>query len=179
MVIWIVGMPNAGKTTIATSLFVMLATTGHKVELLDGNAVRRFLGGDFTKEGRYAQIKRIRYICKILRKHGIIPIVAAITPYEEWRAENRRELEGYFEIYMQASLTECIKRDDKDLYQRALDGELENMTGVNDPFEEPYNPDLICYTELEKVEDSIDKVYKEVRDALRKTSGKTGLRCYS
>lgn len=160
--VWILGMPNAGKTTIANNLYDKLNTNGHRAEILDGNVVRDNLGGDFTKEGRYQQVKRIRFICKILNNHGVIPIVAAITPYDEWRAENRREIQDYFEVYVHASLEECIRRDEKDLYQRALDGELENMTGVNDPFEEPYNSDIICYTEEETIEESVEKVYREI-----------------
>ena len=174
--VWLFGMPNAGKTTIANGLYDKLNTNGHRVEILDGNVVRDNLGVNFTKEGRQQQVKRIRYICKILNKHGVIPIVAAITPYEEWRAENRREIQGYFEVYVQASLDECIRRDTKDLYQRALDGELENMTGVNDPFDEPYNSDIICYTGEETIRESIDKVYKGVVNAIHKTRGKTETR---
>ncbi len=158
--IWLYGLSSAGKTTIATGLCKKLNSNGHKAELLDGDVIRKNLGGDFTKEGRCQQINRIRFICKILNKHGIIAIVAAITPYAEWREENRSEIEKYIEVFVDAPIEKCISRDRKNLYKRALSGEIKNMTGIDDPFERDDNSNLICYTDKEAIEESIDKVYK-------------------
>jgi adenylylsulfate kinase len=178
--VWLVGLSSAGKTTIATGLHEKLNGNGHSAELLDGDIIRNNLGGDFTKEGRNQQINRIRYICKILNKHGIVAIVAAITPYEKWRFENRSEIENYLEVFVNAPIEECIRRDAKGLYKRAFAGEIKNMTGVDDPFEKAYNSDIICYTDKESVEESITKVYDKVVEvidhAICKTRGETGIR---
>ena len=165
--IWLLGLPSAGKTTISRELCAKLASMGYKVELLDGDEVRRNLGGGYLYEDRYAQIKRLRYFCKILNKHGIVPIVAAITPYELWRVENRKEIEHYLEVYVDAPLELCKKRDVKGLYKRALDGEIKNMTGVDDPFEEAYNSDVICYTENEDVRQSVNKIYNKFVEVMK------------
>lgn len=176
--IWLLGLSSAGKTTISRDLTAKLASMGYNVEILDGDEVRKNLGGGFSYDARHEQIKRIRYFCRILNKHGIVTIVAAITPYESWRVENRKKIPHYLEVYVNAPIELCQKRDVKGLYKRAADGDLKNMTGIDDPFEEAYNSDIICYTEDEDVEESVDKIYckfvEVMKDAIRERRGKTG-----
>jgi len=132
--IWICGLPSSGKSTIAT----MLYNTMDNVELLDGDVIRKNLSTlGFTKNDRLDNIKRIRWLCCLLNKNGIDVIVAVITPYEEMRAENRRQIKNYIEIWAKSSIEECIKRDVKGLYKKAQAGTMdkEQIKKAIDSFE--------------------------------------------
>jgi len=159
--IWICGLPSSGKSTIAT----MLYNTMDNVELLDGDVIRKNLSTlGFTKNDRLDNIKRIRWLCCLLNKNGIDVIVAVITPYEEMRAENRRQIKNYIEIWSKLSIEECIKRDVKGLYKKAQAGLINNMTGINDPFEDLLNPDIICNTDIETQEESLLKIKQYIKE---------------
>lgn len=165
-VVWLTGLPASGKTTIAKELTIKLQEMGLKVELLDGDELRQWLSSDlgFKKEDRELHNKRVVYIAKLLMKHGIISIVSLISPYRESREFARNELKNFVEVYVKASLETCIKRDPKGLYKKALNNEINCLTGLQDVYEEPLNPEVIADTELEDVEwickKIIDKLYE-------------------
>jgi adenylylsulfate kinase len=166
-VIWLTGIPGAGKTTIARALAPMLEELGFKVELLDGDEVRRQLSPDlgFTKEDRETHARRVVYLSKLLSRNGIISMVSLISPYREFREFARKEIGSAFvEIYVRASVDACIKRDPKGLYKKALKGEIKDLTGLQDTYEEPLHPELIVETEKETVEQSARKVLKMLKD---------------
>lgn len=155
--IWILGLSSAGKTTLAKSLYNK--TFNSKLELLDGDEIRNNLATvGFSKEDRFENIRRIRWLCNLLNRNCIDVIVSAITPYEEMRKINRKEINNYIEIWAQAPLNTCIKRDVKGLYRKALDGKIKNMTGLHDPFEKPENPDLVVPTYSLTIEESVDLI---------------------
>jgi adenylylsulfate kinase len=159
-ILWFTGLSGAGKTTISAGVEQKLKTQGYKVELLDGDIVRTNLskGLGFSKEDRDINIRRIGFVAHLLSRNGVIAITAAISPYKTIRDEIREMEPHFIEVYVKASLEMCEKRDIKGLYAKARSGELKGFTGIDDPYEEPTNPEIICYTDTETIDESIAKV---------------------
>jgi adenylylsulfate kinase len=160
LTVWFTGLSGAGKTTIALGVTEKLKAQNYKVELLDGDVVRTHLskGLSFTKEDRDTNIRRIAFVADLLSRNGVIAIAAAISPYRELRDEIRTTTTNFVEVYVNATLEVCEARDVKGLYARARTGEIPNFTGISDPYEAPIAPEIICYTDVETVEQSIEKV---------------------
>ncbi|HHW08411.1 MAG TPA: sulfate adenylyltransferase [Firmicutes bacterium] len=158
--VWFTGLSGAGKTTIAKLVEEKLKELGVPVERLDGDTVRQSLTRDlgFSKEDRYTNLERVSFVAKLLTRNGVIVLASFIAPYREAREMCRRTIGSFLEVYVKAELATLISRDTKGLYMKALAGELTNFTGINDPYEEPENPDLICDTDAEKPEESAAKV---------------------
>ena len=158
--LWLTGLSGAGKSTIATAVGHELRRRGVRVEVLDGDEVRQNLskGLGFTREDRDTNIRRIGYVARLLSRNGVAVITAAISPYRAVRDEVRREIGAFVEVYVKASLDECVRRDTKGLYRRALAGEIPQFTGVSDPYEEPLRPELVIDTEREGVGESSARV---------------------
>ena len=166
-VIWLTGIPGSGKTTIAKALEPKFREMGLKLELLDGDVVRRELSPElgFTKQDRETHAKRVVYLCKILSRNGVSSIVSLISPYREFRSYARKEIGNAFvEVYVKASVDECIKRDPKGLYKKALAGEIKDLTGLQDTYEEPLNPEVLVSTEQETVEESANKIVSRLKE---------------
>jgi adenylylsulfate kinase len=147
--IWITGLSQSGKTTLAHALADMLCAKGKTVEIVDGRYVRDEIG-DFLGYSKEERMKVSRILCaiaKLLAKNGILVIVTSITPYQESRDFNRAELEPYFEIYLECSVDTCIARDKAQMYKKALRGDIKHFIGVDDPFEMPKTYDLKINTE--------------------------------
>ena len=143
--LWLTGLPSAGKTTIAKELIPRLRARGRAVELLDGDEVRMGLSADlgFDRKSRETHAHRVTFVAKLLARCGAIPIVALISPYRTSRAKARSEIGKFVEVYVNTPIEVCQKRDVKGLYRRALAGEIHEMTGVDDPYEPPEQPDLV------------------------------------
>src|SRR4030066_14649 len=143
--VWITGLPSSGKSTLARMLEKVLNDMDFHVEVLDGDEVRLRLskGLGFSKEDRDENIRRISYVAKIVTRCGAVAITCAISPYREIRDEARREIGRFVEVYVKCTLEECISRDVKGMYKKALSGEIKNFTGISDPYEEPLNPEII------------------------------------
>lgn len=158
--IWLTGLSGSGKTTIGENLVSVLKQHGHNVELLDGDVVRTNLseGLGFSKEDRDTNILRIGFVCNLLTRNGVFTIAAAISPYRDIRQQVRNEIGDFIEVYVKCPLEELIKRDVKGLYEKALKGEIQNFTGVSDPYEEPLNPEVTVNTDQETIEESLNKV---------------------
>src|SRR2546422_10527748 len=158
--LWFTGLSGAGKSTLATAVSAELRGRGIPVEVLDGDEVRQNLskGLRFSREDRDTNIRRIGYVAKLLARNGVAVITAAISPYRAIRDEVREEIGAFVEVYVKASLDECIRRDTKGLYARALAGEIPQFTGVSDPYEEPLAAELVIDTEREEVADSASRV---------------------
>ena len=163
--VWFTGLSGSGKTTLSKMLESELRRRGiQKVELLDGDVVRTHLstGLGFSKEDRDTNIKRIGFVCKLLSRNGAVAIAAAISPYREIRDFNRKEIGHFVEVYCKCSLEECIRRDVKGFYQKALAGEIKNYTGVDDPYEEPLDPEVVLETDRETPEESIQRIVQKL-----------------
>ncbi len=160
LILWLTGLSGSGKTTIAKGLERELRERSCLVEVLDGDAVRKNLskGLGFSREDRETNICRLGFVANLLCRNGVVAIVAAISPYQSARDEIRRTTENFIEVYVNAPLEVCEARDVKGLYAMARSGEIRAFTGIDDPYEEPVNPDIVCYTSEETVKDSIAKV---------------------
>ena len=166
-VIWLTGLPGSGKTTIAKALYPRLKELGFKVELLDGDTVRKELSPElgFTKQDREIHARRVVYLSKILSRNGIISIVSLISPYRDFRKYARSETNmnnNFIEVYVKCSLETCIARDPKGLYKKALSGEIKDLTGLQDPYEEPENPEIIVDTEKQTLEECVNVILNRV-----------------
>ncbi|OGW77908.1 MAG: adenylyl-sulfate kinase [Omnitrophica bacterium GWA2_52_8] len=158
--LWFTGLPSSGKSSIARLCERRFKKWGLPAELLDGDVVRTHLSKDlgFSREDRDANIKRIGFICHLLTKHGVIALASFVSPYREARDANRCLIGNFVEVYVSAPVEECEKRDVKGLYKKARAGEIKGFTGVDDPYEAPLKPDVICRTESETPEESAEKV---------------------
>jgi adenylylsulfate kinase len=157
---WLTGLSGSGKSTIATALLAKLNTLNLQCEILDGDIVRQHISSDlgFSAKDRETNVLRVGYICSLLNKHGVNTIVALISPYNETRNQVRKSLENFIEIYVDCSLAECIKRDPKGLYKKALSGEILEFTGISSAYEPPNNPEVILKTSDESIEQSVQKI---------------------
>ena len=157
--LWFTGLSGAGKTTIAQIVGPELERRGCLVEYLDGDAVRQHLskGLGFSKADRDTNIERVGWVASRLTRHGATVLVSAISPYEETRQKAREMVEefGQFvEVHVDASVATCAERDVKGLYAKAFAGEIQEFTGVSDPYEVPSDPELRIDTEAHTPEES-------------------------
>lgn len=159
--LWFTGLPGAGKSTIAKAVRDELVERGRRVEILDGDEARTHLskGLGFSKADRDTNIRRIGFVARLLSRNGVVAIVAAISPYRETRDEVRRAHEATFvEVFVACPLEELVRRDKTGLYARARRGEIQNFTGVSDPYESPLSPEVSIRTDLETIAGSRVKV---------------------
>jgi adenylyl-sulfate kinase len=164
--IWLTGLSGAGKTALAMRLEQELHRRGLKVERLDGDIVRQSLTRDlgFSKEDRDKNIERVTFVAKLLTRNGVAVICSFISPYRAVRARVRKEVGNFIEIYCYAPLEVLIERDVKGLYKKALAGEIENFTGISDPYEPPENPAVTIDSSTETIEESLARVLRKLED---------------
>ncbi|OYD09570.1 adenylyl-sulfate kinase [Paludifilum halophilum] len=162
--LWLTGLSGAGKTTIACILEQKLKERGLRVERLDGDVVRTHLTKDlgFSKEDRCEHIERVTYVAELLTRHGVIVLASFISPYRSMRAYSRKRISSFVEVYVHCPLEECIRRDVKGLYEKAMKGGIPCFTGINDPYEAPENPDLTVNTQEETPEESAERVLRHL-----------------
>ena len=144
-VLWFTGLPKSGKTEIAEIVKILLQQHNISVELIDSGKIRSTpLGATlgFSKEDRETNVRRHAVAANLLLKNGVLPIVSAISPYREVRDSIRKELPNYIEIYVNTPKQFCINRDLSGTWQKALRGEINNFTGVDDPYQEPIHPEI-------------------------------------
>ncbi|SCK42931.1 adenylyl-sulfate kinase [Streptomyces sp. WMMB 322] len=158
--VWLTGLPSAGKTTIATALAEQLAANGRRVEVLDGDEIRTFLsaGLGFSREDRDLNVQRIGFVAELLASHGVTVLVPVIAPYADSREAVRKRHQaagtGYLEVHVATPVEVCSQRDVKGLYARQASGEISGLTGVDDPYEAPEEPDLRIEAHRQGVEES-------------------------
>jgi adenylyl-sulfate kinase len=166
--LWFTGLSGSGKTAMAKPIEQELRSRGLKVERLDGDIVRQSLTRDlgFSKEDRDKNIERVTFVAKLLTRNGVAVLCSFISPYRERRAKSRQEIGEFIEVYVECSVEECARRDVKGMYAKAFAGEIKEFTGVSDPYEPPENPEIVCNTAEETLEESVAKViaYLEKHD---------------
>src|SRR5213080_1448552 len=162
--IWFTGLSGSGKSTLSEVIEQHMKALGRNVEVLDGDIVRTHLskGLGFSREDRDTNIKRIGFVCNLLTRNGIINIAAAIAPYREARDWARKEIGNFVEVYVKCPLEVCRQRDVKGLYKLVDEGKIKNFTGVDDPYEEPENPELVIETDKESVGESVSRIFAKL-----------------
>ncbi len=163
--VWFTGLPCSGKTTIAKELMRRLEGQGKDVELLDGDTVRDYIRNkDFSKEGRNKHLRYIALMAKLLSERGVIVLCSFVSPYRENRDFARSICNNFIEVYVKTPVEVCMQRDVKGMYKKALNGEIKGFTGVDDPYEEPENPEIIVETDKESIEESVQKVFDKLKE---------------
>ncbi|MDT0450064.1 adenylyl-sulfate kinase [Streptomyces sp. DSM 40473] len=163
--VWLTGLPSAGKTTIARALADRLRTEGRPVEVLDGDEIREFLsaGLGFSREDRHTNVQRIGFVARLLAAHGVTVLVPVIAPYADSREAVRKRHQasgtGYVEVHVATPVDVCSARDVKGLYAKRAAGEISGLTGVDDPYEAPAEPDLRIPVHEQSVGESAAALY--------------------
>lgn len=165
-VLWFTGLPCSGKTSVADEVAKILKAKDMKVERLDGDVVRKSLTRDlgFSKEDRDKNIERVTFVSMILSRNGVAVLPAFVSPYIGARDNARNECTNFIEVYVKCSVEECEKRDVKGMYKKAREGIIKDFTGVDDPYEEPPNPELVIETDKETIEESTQKVIEKLKE---------------
>ncbi len=164
--VWFTGMSGAGKTALALRLEAELRDRGLRVERLDGDIVREGLTRDlgFSKEDRDKNIERVTFVAKLLTRNGVTVLCSFISPYREVRAKAREEIGDFVEVYCYASLDTLVERDVKGLYKKAMAGEIQNFTGISDPYEVPENPEVVIDSGAETIDESLARVLDKLEE---------------
>lgn len=164
--LWFTGLPCSGKSAVADRVAEILRGMRLRVERLDGDIVRQSLTRDlgYSREDRNENIRRVTFVAKLLSRNGVAVLTSFISPYRDIRAEARKEIGNFLEVYARCSLEECIRRDVKGMYKKAMEGKIKEFTGVSDPYEEPLNPEILLETDKETLEESAQKVLQRLRE---------------
>lgn len=170
--VWLTGLPAAGKSTIAAAVEERLIDAGRPAYRLDGDNLRHGICGDlgFSREDRDENVWRVGQLARLFADSGTIAIVSLVSPYaacrERVRELHRRDGLAFVEVFVDTPSTECERRDPKGLYAKAQAGELGGLTGVDDPYEPPAEPDLVLTPELD-VQEAAETVLQALQDSLR------------
>ncbi|MEO5833691.1 MAG: adenylyl-sulfate kinase [Nakamurella sp.] len=161
LTLWLTGLPSAGKTTLANALADELRGAGRDVEVLDGDEIRTHLsaGLGFSREDRDTHVRRIGYVAELLARHGVTVLVPVIAPYadtrDEVRARHAAHGTAHLQVHLSTPVAVCADRDVKGLYAQAARGEISHLTGIDDPYEVPADPDLRIDTSTRDVPASV------------------------
>ncbi|MFK7899829.1 MAG: adenylyl-sulfate kinase [Cyclobacteriaceae bacterium] len=161
IVLWMVGLSGSGKSTLARALENELHEKGFLTKLLDGDNLRTGVTNNlgFSAEDRKENIRRAAEVSKLFAEAGVVTICSLISPTEDIR-EQAKEIIGdsFYEVFISCPFEVCAERDVKGLYQKAMNGEIKNFTGLDAPFDEPKNPFVKVETDKEELEISKDKL---------------------
>ncbi len=164
-VIWITGMQGAGKSTLAHHLHKRLTAAGRPVELFDADDPEQILvkGLGLGKEDRDTAVRRVGHVARLLARHGAVVVVAALSPYREPREQLRREVRRFVEVFADCKMETLLQRSD--VYRRAMAQEIQNVAGVDDPYEPPTHPDVLLHTDAERADASVLRILQALVDA--------------
>ena len=168
-VVWLTGLSGSGKSTIAKALEEELFRNGRNAYILDGDNVRHSLNADlgFSDEDRDENIRRVGAVAALFADAGIITIVSFISPFEIGRQKARQMVgdERFFEVFLNVPLKICEQRDPKGLYKKVRDGQISKFTGIDSPYEQPSNPDLIIDTAEKDVSYAVSEIINMLKNA--------------
>lgn len=171
--VWLTGLSGSGKSTIAQAVCSELLAQDMRAQVLDADSLRMHINRDlgFSREDRDENVRRIGFIANLLTQHGVVVLVAAISPYRQTRNEVKQMIGSFIEVHVDAPLELCKVRDPKGLYKRVHQGEIRGFTGIDDPYEEPLLPDIRCDTSAETVQESTSKVLRVVLEFREQSVG--------
>jgi len=168
-VLWFTGLSGSGKSTVSVALEKEIHARGIRTYLLDGDNVRHGLNKNlgFSPEDRTENIRRIGEVGKLMSDAGVLTLSAFISPYQEDRDQVRALLEEdeFIEIYVKCSVDTCEDRDPKGLYKKARAGEIKGFTGIDAPYEEPVNPEIVIETDKQTLEESVQTITDYLKKA--------------
>ena len=164
--LWFTGLSGSGKTALAKVLEPALRERGLKVERLDGDIVRQSLTRDlgFSKEDRNKNIERVTFVAKLLTRNDVAVLCSFISPYIARRDKSRKEIGSFVECYVECPLETLVERDVKGLYKKALAGEIQNFTGVSDPYEAPPNPEITVNSSTQTIDESLAIILQKLEE---------------
>jgi adenylylsulfate kinase len=163
--LWFTGLSGSGKSTLANQVELYLFEQGFHTYILDGDNVRKGLNKDldFTNEGRIENLRRIGEVAKLMLDAGLIVLAAFVSPFQKERQMLKQLMpDSFIEIFVDASLETCEKRDVKGLYKKAKEGEISNFTGISSPFEKPLAPDIHIPTDNLSIEESVQIILNTI-----------------
>lgn len=161
--IWLTGLPSSGKTTLAYALEKKFIEAGQRVEVLDGDVIREGLTSDLglSPEDRRTNVKRIGFVAELLSRNGVVAICPVIAPYRDARDDVRAKHEGRFiEVHIATPVELCAERDVKGLYAKQREGKITGLTGVDDPYEEPLNPEIRIDTSGRPLDETVEELWQ-------------------
>lgn len=166
IVIWITGVPASGKSTIADEVEKRLRERGLPVENLDADQVRANLSPNlgYTEEARDENTKRLAWMAQMLSKYGVNVLVAAVSPLCRYRDRAREWCPHFVEVQLRCSLETCQQRDPQGLYARAARGEVKDIAGLHQPYEEALNPEVLLHTERCTPQEAADEVITKAEE---------------
>lgn len=168
--LWFTGLSGSGKSTIANLVEQKLFEQDIKTYSLDGDNIRKGINKDltFSPDDRTENIRRIAEVSNLMIDAGLVVLAAFVSPYKKDRQNIRTIVKdvNFVEIYINTSIEECERRDVKGLYKKARAGEIKNMTGISAPYEAPVNPDIEILTEIESVEDAVNRIVEFITPKL-------------
>jgi adenylyl-sulfate kinase len=169
LVIWLTGLPCSGKTTISKEIEKYFRKKKKSVQRLDGDIVRNTINQDlgFSKEDRDENIKRVTYISQMLAENGVNVIVAFVSPYQKMRNLARKICPNFIEVFVSCDIKECIQRDTKGMYKKALAGKIKDFTGVQDPYEAPKSPEIVLKTDKKSKKESVEQIVQFLEKLLK------------
>ncbi|MFC7322690.1 adenylyl-sulfate kinase [Halobacillus campisalis] len=167
-VIWLTGLSGSGKSTIANIVNQKLYEKSLQSYVLDGDNVRHGLNNDlgFNDSDRQENIRRVGEVAKLFADSGTIVLASFISPFQSDRDQIRQSLdEGEFiEVFVSCPLGECEDRDPKGIYKKVRNGVIPSFTGIDSPYEEPSNSEIVVYTNQESEEESADRIIQLLKD---------------
>jgi bifunctional enzyme CysN/CysC len=172
-VIWLTGLSGAGKSTIAQALERELFQRAMHTYVLDGDNIRHGLNSNlgFSPDDRVENIRRVSEVAKLMADSGTVVITAFISPYRMDRSRAREiALEGnaeFIEVFVDAPLAVCERRDPKNLYKKARAGQIREFTGIDAPYEAPEDPEIVVHTDRQSVEESVATILEQLMPRLR------------
>ncbi|MDH4196942.1 MAG: adenylyl-sulfate kinase [Candidatus Aminicenantes bacterium] len=164
--LWFTGLPCSGKSAVADKVADILRGRGLRAERLDGDIVRQDLTRDlgFSKADRDENIRRVTFVAKLLSRNGVAVLLSFISPYREMRDRAREQIGDFVEVYTKCSLEECMRRDTRGMYKKAIAGQIKEFTGISDPYEEPLKAELILETDKETLDESVGRVLAKLQE---------------
>lgn len=158
--VWFTGITGSGKSTLSKGLGDAITALGRRCEVLDSGRIRQVLNRSlgFTKDEIEQNLKRIAYECTLLNRNGIVTIVAAVSPYRDARDAIREDIGRFIEVHCRCPMEVLVKRDKKGLFVRAERGEIQHVSGINAPYEEPFKPEVLLNTDAETPDECVQKI---------------------
>lgn len=162
--LWFTGLPMSGKTTIGNKVFEELIKLDIPLERIDSKDIRELIPDiGYTREDRNRHMHRIGHLVKTLQNNSVSTVCSFVSPYRESRRAIREMVKNNVVVYLKTDVETCKQRDYKGKYEKALKGELQNFTGVNDIYEEPQHAEIVIATDKTSIDDAVKEIVKYIK----------------